>query len=91
MKIGIIGLCDQNWEDLAAAKIEKGELSYKSFETVAQELSKKLRGEGCQYIIALTHMDTENDRKLAQSGKGYIDLILGGHDHISLFEDATEN
>jgi hypothetical protein len=43
MKIGIIGLCDQNWEDLAAAKIEKGKLSIQSFETVAQELSKTLR------------------------------------------------
>ena len=36
-------------------------------------------------------METENDRQLALSGKGHIDLILGGHDHISLWEEATEN
>ena len=35
-------------------------------------------------------MMTENDRKLAQSGKGFIDLILGGHEHHSVFERATE-
>ena len=90
-KIGIIGLCDESWIGMYKSKQADVEPSYESFVDHAKKLSKKLRGEGCQYIIALTHMDTKNDRKLAQSGKGYIDLILGGHDHISLFEDATEN
>ena len=35
-------------------------------------------------------MKTSNDRKLAKCGKGHIDLILGGHIHHSVFEDATD-
>ena len=54
------------------------------------ELSAKLKEEGCEYIIALTHMKTTSDRKLAKLGKGHIDLILGGHIHQSIFERATK-
>lgn len=32
-------------------------------------------------MIALTHMRTPNDKKLAESVEE-IDLILGGHDHV---------
>lgn len=32
-------------------------------------------------MIALTHMRTPNDRKLAESVEE-VDLILGGHDHV---------
>ena len=71
--------------------MEEEEPSTEDFVDVAKKLSKRLRDKGCQYIIALTHMMTENDRKLAESGKGHIDLILGGHDHESLFEQATED
>ncbi|KAH9632644.1 hypothetical protein HF086_008471 [Spodoptera exigua] len=37
--------------------------------------------QGCEYVIALTHMRTPNDIKLAE-GCNDIDLILGGHDHV---------
>jgi 5'-nucleotidase len=37
--------------------------------------------EGCEYVIALTHMRTPNDIRLAESVPE-IDLILGGHDHV---------
>jgi len=36
-------------------------------------------------------MKNSSDRDLAKSCKGHIDLILGGHDHDSLFEPATED
>ena len=36
--------------------------------------------QGCEYIIALTHMRVPNDTKLLESDIG-VDLILGGHDH----------
>lgn len=34
-------------------------------------------------MIALTHIRTNNDKKLAESVEG-IDLILGGHDHTTV-------
>lgn len=37
--------------------------------------------QGCDYVIALTHMRNPNDVKLAEN-VDEIDLILGGHDHI---------
>ena len=36
--------------------------------------------QGADYVIALTHMRTPNDTRLAENVKE-IDLILGGHDH----------
>lgn len=33
-------------------------------------------------VIALTHMRTKNDTKLADEVE--VDLILGGHDHVQL-------
>ncbi len=40
--------------------------------------------QGCKIVIALTHMRTPNDIRLAKEVEE-IDLILGGHDHISEF------
>lgn len=37
--------------------------------------------KGCDYVIALTHMRTPNDIKLAENCDD-IDIILGGHDHV---------
>ena len=36
---------------------------------------------GCHAVIALTHMRTPNDVRLAEE-VDEIDLILGGHDHV---------
>ena len=36
--------------------------------------------QGCELIIALTHMRSLNDKRLAESVPD-IDLVLGGHDH----------
>lgn len=40
--------------------------------------------EGCKFVIALTHMRMPNDIRLAKEVEE-IDLILGGHDHVSQF------
>lgn len=44
--------------------------------------------QGCDLVIALTHMRTPNDFKLANNATG-IDIILGGHDHVC--EDDVVN
>ena len=46
----------------------------------ATKLAAKLREEGAQIVIAVTHSRSDNDAYLAKNAKG-IDLILGGHDH----------
>ena len=51
---------------------------------------ERLKEQGAEVIVALTHDDLADDRELARSVDG-IDLILGGHDHepITFYEGDT--
>jgi 5'-nucleotidase len=44
-------------------------------------LSKSLREQGADIIVAMTHMREPNDRRLAAEAGDVIDILLGGHDH----------
>lgn len=79
LKIGLIGLGEREW--LETINSLPPNLIYKSASETAKELVPKLREEGCDIIIALTHMREPNDNKLAEKTDGLIDIILGGHDH----------
>jgi 2',3'-cyclic-nucleotide 2'-phosphodiesterase (5'-nucleotidase family) len=56
----------------------------------ADKTVKKLRTAGADIIVALTHLEIDQDRELAASVGG-IDLILGGHDHdpITFYEGGV--
>ncbi len=56
----------------------------------AKAAVRELKGQGADFIIALTHLDLAADRELARAVKG-INIILGGHDHdpISIYEGKT--
>jgi 5'-nucleotidase len=45
----------------------------------ARELVPKMRAQGAQVVIALTHLFVEEDKVLAHCAP--IDLIIGGHEH----------
>ncbi|XP_048484185.1 mannosylglucosyl-3-phosphoglycerate phosphatase [Plutella xylostella] len=79
-KIGLIGLVEQEWLDTLAT-INPEEVTFIDFVQAGSKLASQLKQEGCEYVIALTHMRTPNDIKLAE-GCNEIDLILGGHDHV---------
>lgn len=79
-KIGLIGLVEKEWLDTLST-INPEEVTYSDYVESGQALAKELRGKGCQFIIALTHMRTPNDLRLAANASE-IDLILGGHDHV---------
>lgn len=69
---------------------------------MARELAPKLREQGADIIVALTHMvqilatvliqREPNDVLLAKSvPEGFIDIILGGHDHyVSPFPNTSD-
>ncbi|EON99409.1 putative flagellar associated protein [Phaeoacremonium minimum UCRPA7] len=80
IKIGIIGLGEREWLETINA-LPPG-LIYRSATETARELIPRLRAEGAEMIVALTHMREPNDNKLAENLGGEIDLILGGHDHF---------
>ncbi|MBY0337421.1 MAG: bifunctional metallophosphatase/5'-nucleotidase [Acetobacteraceae bacterium] len=41
---------------------------------------EELRAAGADVVVALTHLDLEEDRRVARQVRG-VDLVLGGHDH----------
>lgn len=45
--------------------------------------------EGCQLIIALTHMRVKHDSAFAEQVPG-VDLVLGGHDHFYKIDAVTQ-
>ncbi|KAF2359498.1 Calcineurin-like phosphoesterase domain ApaH type, partial [Trinorchestia longiramus] len=78
--IGFVGLVEQEWLDtLATINIEQ--VTFTDYVEAGNKLAAQLRQQGCDYVIALTHMRTPNDVRLAENVDG-IDLILGGHDHV---------
>jgi len=81
IKIGLIGLGEREWLD--TINTLPPNIIYRSASEVARELVPKLRAEGADLIVAITHQREPNDNKLATNlGGDMIDLILGGHDHF---------
>ena len=79
-KVGILGLVEREWLDTLAT-INTDQVEYEDYVTAANSLTARLREEGCEVVIALTHMRTPNDIRLAENVND-IDIILGGHDHV---------
>jgi len=79
-KIGLLGLVEKEWLDTLAT-INPEEVEYTDYVEAARNLTTELKQKGCEYVIALTHMRTPNDIRLAENVPE-VDLILGGHDHV---------
>ena len=81
IKIGVIGLVEREWLD--TINTLPPNLIYKSASGTAQEWASRLRAQGADLIVALTHQREPNDLKIAEKcPPGTIDIILGGHDHF---------
>lgn len=98
VKVGLFGLLTTNMSRLTFAKNFAG-LEFRREVDEAKDAVKALRAQGCQVIIALTHVGFESpsggafegDQTLASQVEG-IDLIVGGHSHTALrkpVRDAT--
>lgn len=87
ISIGLIGLVEKEWLETLPT-IDPKEVTYIDYVEAGNKLAAELRNEGCELIIALTHMRTPNDINLAQHCPG-IDLILGGHDHVYEIKDVN--
>ena len=81
-KFGIIGLT-VNVKNVVAKKFQDG-MEYQNHIEVANALAERLRKEeGCNVIIALTHIGFREDIELAEQSKE-IDIIVGGHSHTTI-------
>ncbi|KAL1115309.1 hypothetical protein AAG570_007340 [Ranatra chinensis] len=79
-RIGLVGLVEQEWLETLAT-INPSEVTFIDFVEAGRKLGAQLKQEGCDYVIALTHMRSPNDARLAENCPE-IDLVLGGHDHV---------
>lgn len=80
VKVGFIGLASEAWV-VALDKIDKNDLIVEDYVQCADRLARKLRADGCDMVVAVTHMRQPDDYRLAHEGMD-LDIILGGHDHI---------
>jgi 2',3'-cyclic-nucleotide 2'-phosphodiesterase (5'-nucleotidase family) len=62
--------------------VVKGDIRFKNAQKSINKYARRLKGES-DLNIALSHMGFHGDKKLAASSR-YIDLIVGGHNHIKL-------
>ena len=81
----MIGLAEHDWLTLIT-EISPEVLGYEDFVECGRKLAKYLREyEKCDLVVALTHMRVPNDKLLCEQVPE-IDIVLGGHDHISICE-----
>ena len=80
-KIAIIGLVEKEWFE-TLNDITLDDIIFEEFVDCANRYVKKFKEDrdDVDFLIALTHMRTPRDMKLAKSCPG-LDLVLGGHDH----------
>jgi 2',3'-cyclic-nucleotide 2'-phosphodiesterase (5'-nucleotidase family) len=81
IKVGFIGIVEREWLD--TINTLPPNLKYLSASATAADLAPKLRAEGAEIIIILSHQREPNDNKLAEKlPPGTVDMVLGGHDHF---------
>lgn len=75
VKIGVFGLT----EDESAKRSNTGSLQISPAIEAAQQQAQRLRDDGADLIVVVTHSDWRDDLRLAKTGA--IDIVLSGHDH----------
>ncbi|XP_065187556.1 mannosylglucosyl-3-phosphoglycerate phosphatase-like [Sycon ciliatum] len=79
-KVGFLGVVEREWLETLAT-IDVDDVEYEDYCVCARRLATKLRADGCELVVALSHMRVPNDVRLATECGDVVDLVLGGHDH----------
>ena len=80
-RIGMMGLITQSTKEVSGPETDE---FLPVMETI-KVLSKELKGQGADLIVALSHTDFVEDIEILQSG--LVDVLLSGHDHYHIFFD----
>lgn len=84
VEIAFIGLLSPETARISLAENVAG-VEFRDPVPILEKLIPELRGHGTDYIVLLTHLGLEDDKKLADRVPG-IDLILGSHSHTPMTE-----
>ncbi len=79
LRVGILGLTYPK-TPRTTAKLNINELDYTDPIEAAELYVPKMRSEGAEIVVVLSHLGLIGDVRLAQSVDG-IDVIVGGHSH----------
>ncbi|MBL9131746.1 MAG: nucleoside hydrolase [Verrucomicrobiaceae bacterium] len=80
LKVGYLGIC------LTGDEISRDRRTGMRFEDPldsARKMVTELKSKGAQVVVAITHLDYADDRRLALRCPE-IDIILGGHEHVPI-------
>lgn len=80
VNIGFFGVCTQNTPVLS---YPGPSVEFLDVCESATQCVKKLKKQGADFIVGLTHVSNAQDRLIASKVEG-IDIVLGGHDHTPL-------
>lgn len=80
-KIGIVGAILRSTDTIA----KTGKLSFSNEAQAVSAEAARLKQEGVNIIIVLSHCGLDRDRDIARQGGENIDIIVGGHSHSFLF------
>lgn len=82
LKIAVIGLTTPDTPWITLSKHVEG-LTFLEPEKVLPGLLEEVREKGAAFVIVLSHLGLDRDRKLAAAVPG-IPLIVGGHSHTAV-------
>ncbi|KAJ3351561.1 hypothetical protein HDU83_008825 [Entophlyctis luteolus] len=83
-KLAFIGLCTEDPHLYKPIHFGGGNLL--PVNATAAALHKKLKAEGYDIVVPLTHQDIEEDRKLA--AMDLFTVVVGGHEHEPFLEES---
>lgn len=77
-KVGFLGLNLDPYGMIVAENIHG--VKYNDPIDAAQTQANRLRKQGADYVVAISHLGFPDDERIAENTEG-IDLIIGGHSH----------
>ncbi|MBN1203679.1 MAG: bifunctional metallophosphatase/5'-nucleotidase [Myxococcaceae bacterium] len=84
VKVGLFGLL---LPDTEVSSSVSQDTNIRDICSTARPIVSRLRAQGATVIIALTHLDLEQDRELARCAP--VDVIIGGHEHERIEDRST--
>ena len=80
IKIGVVGVDTPETKWISFEKNVEN-IEFRDPVPIVTALAKKLRKNGCDFIIMLSHLGLNADIEFLKKAEG-VDLILGGHTHV---------
>lgn len=81
VKVGLMGLVEKEWTEKINNSLPS-DIEYFDMKETAKKLAPKLRAQGADVVIAITHARQVRDFDFCENlPAGVVDLVLAGHDH----------